>query len=713
MDYVYFNTALTPEERAADLVSRMTLEEKIAQMQNAAPAIPRLGMPAFDWWSEGLHGVARAGTATVFPQAISLAAAFDVPMMHEIASIVSDEARAKHHEFARRGDYGRYKGLAVWSPNINIFRDPRWGRGQETYGEDPYLTARLGVAFVQGLQGDHPTYLKTIATPKHFAAYSGPEPLRHGFDALVSAKDLRETYLPAFHAAVTEGGARSVMGAYNRLNGEPCCASPVLLQTILREEWGFDGYVVSDCGAICDIDAHHRVVGTRAEAAALAVKNGCDLNCGNAFAHLLAAVREGLIDEADIDRAVTRLMRARIELGMFDAAKEVPHTAIPYAMIDCDTHRHAALRAAHKSFVLLKNDGVLPLKHDIGTMAVIGPMAASHEVLTGNYAGTPSRPVTLLRGMQDKVSALTRVYYAQGCELKASSAHLRAEALAAAERADVIVLCLGLSPLIEGEEGEQPGHPSGDRQAIELPTAQQELLEAVTAVGKPVVLVLTGGSPIAAPWAHDNVAAVMLAWYPGGEGGTALADVLFGDRNPAGRLPVTFYKSTVDLPPFEDYRMDGRTYRYFEGEPLYPFGFGLSYTRFEYSGLHLSGRNLKLGAALTATARVTNHGERAGDEVVQAYLADEGAQAQGGPIRRLVGFARVELKPGQSQQVTFTIDEKLMSHIDDAGRRVLAPGQFELSIGGSQPDARSYALGAAACVRESFCVEGDMKFLPY
>jgi len=592
----YKDIALTFEDRARDLVSRMTIEEKVSQMMHSAPAIERLGVPAYNWWNECLHGVARAGVATVFPQAIGLAAMWDVDLMGEIADVISTEGRAKHHEAVRQGDYGIYRGLTFWTPNINIFRDPRWGRGHETYGEDPYLTARLGVAFVKGLQGDHPTYLKAVATPKHFAVHSGPEKDRHSFDAVVSKKDLRETYLPAFEACVKEAGAGSVMGAYNRTNGEPCCASKTLLIDILRDEWGFDGYVVSDCGAIQDIHQHHQVTTCTAESAALSVTNGCDLECGCVYANLMTALEKGLISEETIDRALVRLFTARFRLGMFDPPEQVPYAQIPYEANDCEEHRQLARKAARESIVLLKNEpgsptyeggvgrGLLPLRKDLNSIAVIGPNADSLDVLLGNYFGTPSRYVTPLEGIRNAVSADTRVWYAKGCELLGNSTDGFSEAVSAAERSEVVVICPGLSPQIEGEAGDAfNSDAGGDRTHIDLTGVQQQLLERIVAVGKPVVLVLLNGSALAINWANEHVPAILEAWYPGQEGGTAIADVLFGDYNPSGRLPVTFPKSLEQLPPFEDYSMQGRTYRYMTEEPLYPFGYGLSYTRFEYS----------------------------------------------------------------------------------------------------------------------------------
>lgn len=702
---VYMNPDLAVDVRVADLVSRMTLEEKVSQMVHGAPAVRRLGIPAYNWWNECLHGVGRAGIATVFPQAIGMAAAWNVDLLQRVAVAISDEARAKHHAALNAdGDAEQYYGLTFWTPNINIFRDPRWGRGQETYGEDPYLTARLGVAFVKGLQGEDPAYLKTVATPKHYAVHSGPEDERHHFNAEASERDLRETYLPAFEATVREAGAYSVMGAYNRTNGEPCCASTTLLQKILRDEWGFDGYVVSDCGAIRDIFANHQVVGTPEEAAAMAVTNGCDLNCGEVYKSLLIAVAKGLIAEATIDKAVTRLFTARFRLGMFDPPERVPYASIPIEVNDSAEHRALALQMAQESIVLLKNEGLLPLPKTLKKIAVVGPNADDPIVLLGNYSGFPSVSVTPLEGIRRKVGDGVEVAYARGCGIRSKDTSGFAEAVAAARDADVIIAVMGLSQLIEGEEGQQEGveggeRSTGDRVDIGLPGVQEALLEAVHATGKPVVVVLLNGSAVAATWAEAHAAALVELWYPGEEGGTALAEVLFGDTNPAGRLPVTFYRSVDDLPPFRDYRMEGRTYRYFRGAPLYPFGFGLSYTTFAYGDLALDKATLAAGEALQVRVTVKNTGERAGDEVVQVYLKDCEASVPV-PVRHLVGFRRIHLAPGEAQELAFTIEPKQMSVILDDGRRVIEPGLFELFVGGGQPGTGAPGVAATVNVVE-------------
>jgi beta-glucosidase len=841
----YQNLALTPEVRAADLVARLTLAEKAAQMVHTAPAVPRLGVPAYNWWNECLHGVARAGVATVVPQAIGLAATWDLELMGRVAGAISDEARAKHHVALRRGVRQIYTGLTFWSPNVNIFRDPRWGRGQETYGEDPYLTGRMGVTFVKGLQGTDPHYLKLVATPKHFAVHSGSEANRHRFDAEVSERDLWETYLPAFEACVVEGKAASVMGAYNRTLGEACCASQLLLAEILRGEWGFTGYVVSDCGAIADIytpaPSGHGLVRTPQAAAALSVAAGCDLvccipDCGRSDQAIELAVAEGLLREALVDRAVTRLFAARFRLGMFDDPAQVPYAQIPCTLNDAPEHRDLARQAARESIVLLKNEGrLLPLAKTVSSIAVIGPNANDVDVLLGNYRGSTSHVVTLLDGIREKLGPGIQVLSAQGCPLAEgvpvltvvpttclqplggtpdehgltghyyrdaavrgvpdlvqvdpeidfhwwaggplgdyptdpfavrwhgtlhpplsgryhlggmASTSFRllldgreivaggpneheaftlthevslaagrayeitleyanagrdprvqllwslpgqdylAEALAAAGRADMVVLALGLSPRIEGEEMpvQVPGFDRGDRTEITLPEPQQRLLERVVALGKPTVLVLLSGSAVAIPWAAAHVPAIVQAWYPGEEGGAALADVLFGDYNPAGRLPVTIYRGLEQLPPFEDYAMTGRTYRYLAQSPLYPFGHGLSYTRFAYSDLRIEPATISLTGQATVRVDVTNAGDRAGDEVVQLYVAYPDSRVPR-PIKDLRGFARISLAPGETRAITLSLAaEQLRYRHQD--RWVVEPGKVEVQVGASSDDIR-------------------------
>jgi beta-glucosidase len=706
---------LPVEARVADLVGRLTLEEKVGQLMHAAPAIPRLGIPAYGWWNEALHGVARAGRATVFPQAIGLAATWDTSLMHRVAGAISTEARAKYHEALRRGGTGTYEGLTFWSPNINIFRDPRWGRGMETYGEDPFLAGRLAVAFVRGMQGDDPRYLKAVATPKHFAAHSGPEPGRHAFDATPNEGDLRDTYLPAFEAAVTEGGAQSVMCAYNRLGGVPACASRRLLHEILRDEWGFAGYVVSDCDAVDDIRTGHRVTADSAAAAAMALAAGTDLNCGSAYRSLADAVHRGLASEAQVDTSLARLFRARMRLGMFDPPERVPYAAIPYSENDAPAHQALALEAARKSLVLLKNDGLLPLRRDLHTVAVIGPNADDVEVLLGNYNGTPSSPVTPLAGLRLKLPHADVLFargsdWAQGATPADSAAApaLRDSAVAAARRADVAVLCLGLSPRLEGEElpVHVPGFEGGDRTDLSLPAPQQALLEAVVATGTPVVLVLLNGSALAVNWAAAHVPAILEAWYPGQAAGAAIADVLLGDYDPAGRLPVTFYNSVDQLPAFTDYRMVGRTYRYFRGGVLFPFGYGLSYTRFAYRDLRVP-PTVRAGEPVEVSAEVENTGGVAGEEVVQLYVANRAATVPV-PIRSLAGVERISLRPGERRRVAFTLAPRQLSLIDSAFTRVVEPGAYEVSVGGKQPGFGGLADAATTGVVTSrFTVVGN------
>ncbi len=849
---VYQDTRRGFDERAADLVSRMTLEEKAAQMQNAAPAIERLGVPAYDWWNEALHGVARAGGATVFPQAIGMAATFDVPLMDQVSRTISDEARAKHHDAFRRGEHGRYQGLTFWSPNINIFRDPRWGRGQETYGEDPFLTARMGVSFVRGLQGDDPKYRKLDATAKHFAVHSGPEADRHHFDAHPSTRDLYETYLPAFEALVKEGQVDAVMGAYNRVYGESASASHFLLRDVLRRDWGFKGYVVSDCWAIVDIWKNHKIVDTREQAAALAVKNGTELECGEEYSTLPDAVRKGFIAEAEIDAALTQLFTARMRLGMFDPPEMVRWARIPASVNQSPEHDALSRKAAQSSMVLLKTDGVLPLSRKLRRIAVVGPTADDTMALLGNYYGTPAAPVTILQGIRDAAPQVEIVHargvdlvegredpaatplieaqylrpaagsserglrgeYFRSIDLSGKPAlvrvdaqigfrwdrgsptdHLMArgeagpgqgvpsdnfsirwsgqllppvsggyrieaaandgyrlyldgrllldhwqpsdrlradsvsveleagraydvkmeyydgerdagvrlawnmpgakppfeEAVEAARGSDAVVFVGGLTGDVEGEEMtvNYPGFAGGDRTDMRLPSTQRKLLEALHATGKPVVLVLTTGSALAVDWAKQNLPAILVAWYPGQRGGNAVADVLFGDVNPAGRLPVTFYKADEKLPAFDDYAMKGRTYRYFSGEPLFPFGHGLSYTRFAYSGLRLDRSSLGPKEQVRVSLKVKNTGQRAGEEVVQLYLHPLQPKRERAS-KDLRGFERLNLRPGEEREVSFTFTPEIsLRHYDDERKAyAVDAGAYEVQLGASSADIR-------------------------
>jgi beta-glucosidase len=832
-NFPFRNTSLSLDERVNDLVSRMTLQEKADQLLYTAPAIPRLGVPAYTWWNEALHGVARAGYATVFPQSITIANSWDESLMFNVANAISDEGRAKYHEFQRRGKTGIYEGLTFWSPNINIFRDPRWGRGHETYGEDPFLTGRMGLEFVKAMQGDDPRYLKTVATAKHYAVHSGPESTRHSFNAKVSEVDLRETYLPAFRTLVKDAGVYSVMGAYNMFRDFPCCANPILYG-ILRNEWGFKGYIVSDCWAISDFYNFTHFAKDAAEAAAQAVKAGTDLECGVDYNHLVEAVKRGILTEDDINVAVKRIFMARFKLGMFDPDEIVPYAQIPYFVNCSDYNNSLARQAAQKSIVLLKNENnTLPLSKEIRTIAVIGPNADNFESLIGNYNGIPKHPVTVLKGIIDKTTPDTKIIYAEGSDLaegihnmtvipsrylltpdghqgafgeyfnnrdmkgepaftriddniafywenlsprndlpddnfgvrwttylippetgryalggwgssgyeimldgkmiisdrsehsasiREISTDLQAgkkykievlyknysgdadikllwarprqnlieQALKAAGEADAVVLVLGLSQRLEGEEMsiKIDGFFGGDRTNLELPATQEKLFEALAKTGKPIIVVMMNGGALSVNKVQEKAAAILLAGYPGQEGGNAVADVLFGDYNPAGRLPVTYYKSIDQIPAFENYDMSGKTYRYFKQEPLYPFGYGLSYTTFKYSDLSLP-EKVVAGEKVTVRVTVTNTGNRAGDEVTELYLTDEKASTPR-PVRQLEGFTRITLKPGESKVVEIALEPRQFSIINNKGKRVIEPGYFTISAGGKQPGFAGY-----------------------
>jgi beta-glucosidase len=702
---VYLDTSRPIVERVQDLLSRLTLDEKIGQMRNPAQAIPRLNIPAYDFWSEALHGVARNGRATVFPQAIGMAATWDPVLVKKIGSVVGDEARAKYHEALRRkGSTGIYQGLTMWSPNINIFRDPRWGRGQETWGEDPFLTGEMGAAYVRGLQGDHPKYLKTAACAKHFAVHSGPEKLRHTFNAKVSLRDLNATYLPAFKKLVTEAGVEAVMGAYNRTNDEPCCASQLLLVKTLRGDWAFQGHVVSDCGALTDFHQGHKVTKDVVESAALALKAGCDLSCICTYDHLGEAIDRGLITEADIDRSLGRTLVTRFKLGMFDPPADVPYGAIPLSVVNCAEHRQVAYEAAVKSIVLLKNRGnILPIREHARKIMLVGPNAASVDVLLGNYYGLNDSLTTLLQGIVARVPEGVGLEYRPGCPLTQQS-ELKDWSLVEAPTADVTIACMGLSPLLEGEEGDASmSDAQGDRTQITLPPIQAEYLRKLAIGGAKVVLVLTGGSPIALGDLEDLMEGIVYVWYPGQEGGKAVADVLFGDAVPSGKLPLTFPKSLDQLPPFEDYDMTGRTYRYATQETLFPFGFGLSYTRFTYSDLALDKSTIRAGESLALRCTLTNSGSVEAEEVVQVYLSDLEASTIV-PLHSLIGFRRVHLKPGERTAITFTVTPEMMKMVNDDGDRVLEPGEFRVTVGGCSPSERGVRLGAPAPVSIAFTV---------
>ncbi|NME82155.1 glycoside hydrolase family 3 C-terminal domain-containing protein [Clostridium sp. SM-530-WT-3G] len=682
-------------EKAQELVSKMTLQEKSEQLTYQAAANERLNIPRYNWWNEGLHGVARAGLATVFPQAIGLAAMFDDEFLERIADAISTEGRAKYNENIKHGDRGIYKGITFWSPNVNIFRDPRWGRGQETYGEDPYLTSKLGVAFVKGLQGKG-KYLKIAACAKHFAVHSGPEALRHEFDAQVSQKDLYETYLPAFEACVKEGDVEAVMGAYNRTNGEPCCGSKTLLNDILREKWGFKGHVVSDCWAILDFHMNHRVTSTATESAALAIKNGCDLNCGNVYLQMMLAYKEGLVSEEDITRSCERLMATRYRLGMFD--DDCEYNNIPYEENDSKEHNEMSLEAARKSMVLLKNDGILPLdKSKLKSVAVIGPNADSELMLSGNYFGTASKYTTLINGIQDAIGDSVRVYYSEGCHLYkdkiedlAESDDRLAEAVTMAEHSDVTILCLGLDSAIEGEQGDAGNSAgAGDKLNLELPAPQKRLLKTILDTGKPVIVVLGVGSAMTLSGMEDRCSAILNAWYPGSHGGEALADLLFGKYSPSGKLPVTFYKNCDNLPAFTDYSMKGRTYRYMEEESLYPFGYGLTYSKVKIDNLNINkcsdSDNYKVDID------IENIGDYNIDEVLQCYIKDLESKYA---VRNynLCAFKRVSLNKGEKKTVSMIIDKNSFTVVDDDGNRFLDSSKFKIYAGICGPDKRSIEL---------------------
>lgn len=685
-------------QRAEELVSKMTVEEKVYQTLFNAPAIPRLGIKSYNWWNEALHGVARAGVATVFPQAIGLAASFDEDLLEEIADTVSTEARAKFNMQQQYDDTDIYKGLTFWSPNVNIFRDPRWGRGHETFGEDPYLTARLGVRFIEGMQGHDDNYMKVAACAKHFAVHSGPEGIRHSFNAEASKQDMYETYLPAFQACVQEAGVEAVMGAYNRTNGEPCCGSKTLLKDILRDEWGFEGHVTSDCWAIKDFHVNHKVTDTPVESVSLAMNNGCDLNCGDLFAYLVDAVKEGKVSEERLTEAVVNLYTTKMKLGIFDEAKNVPFSAITYDQIDTKAARELNLRAAKETLVLLKNDGLLPLdKSKLKTIGVIGPNANSRDALVGNYMGTASRYITVTEGIQDYVGDDVRVFYSEGCHLfkdkveNLGQAQDRlSEVKGVCEQSDVVVVCLGLDASLEGEEGDAGNaYASGDKTTLDFPGNQEAILEAAYASGKPVILVVLSGSALAFNWAAEHVSAIVQGWYPGAQGGRAIAEMLFGEFSPEGKLPLTFYKSLAELPEFTDYAMRGRTYRYMQHEPLYPFGYGLSYTDITVSDVQADTAAIQADGSVTVSAVLTNTGSMAGTETLQIYVK---VKKDNTPNPQLKGIQKVHLAAGKSRKVTVTLPADAFGIYDEEPKKMLYAGEFTVYVGTSQPDARSVEL---------------------
>ena len=704
------------KRRAKELVAKMTVEEKASQLRYDAPAIPRLGIPAYNWWNEGLHGVARAGIATSFPQAIGIAASFDKDLLKEIGNVISVEGRAKYNAYSSQEDRDIYKGLTFWSPNVNIFRDPRWGRGHETYGEDPYLTGELGEAFVEGLQGDG-EYLKAAACAKHFAVHSGPEAVRHHFDAEVNDKDLWETYLPAFEKLVKNAEVEAVMGAYNRTNGEPCCGHKVLMEDILRGQWGFEGHYVSDCWAIRDFHTNHMVTATAEESAALALKTGCDVNCGNTYLYMMSAYQQGLVTEDDLTLAAERLFTTRFLLGMFD---ETEYDKIGYDKIECKEHLALADKATAEGVVLLKNNGLLPLKKEaIKSIGVIGPNANSRVALVGNYHGTSSRYITVLEGIQDEVGDEVRVYYSEGSHLfKDRLEHLGwrqdriSEAVNVALNSDVVVLCVGLDETLEGEEGDTGNsYASGDKVDLLLPEVQRELIEAVMKVGKPTIVLNMTGSAMDLRYEQEHADAIMQVWYPGARGGKVIADLLFGKLSPSGKLPITFYKDTADLPTFEDYSMKGRTYRYLETEPLYPFGYGLSYGDADIVSVECNGQQVANGAkmavnaeaGMSITVEIENKSELELGEVVQVYIKDLDS-AYATTWGKLCGFARVTVAAGEKVKVAVPMDKDAFTVVNDAGQRMVDGKHFSVSVGFGQADARTKALtGKEAVV---FTVEG-------
>lgn len=703
----YKDETLSFEERARDLTAQMTVEECASQLLFGAAEIKRLGVKAFNWWNEALHGAARSGMATVFPQAIGMAAAFDDELLEQVACVASTEGRAKYNTFQKYEDYGIYKGITFWSPNVNIFRDPRWGRGQETYGEDPYLTARLGRAFVRGLQGNDEKYLKTAACAKHFAVHSGPENLRHEFDAKAGPKDMAETYLPAFKA-LCEEKVEGFMGAYNRTNGEPCCGSKTLMVDLLRKEWGFDGYFTSDCWAIADFHLHHGVTQTPVESVALALKSGCDLNCGNTYAYILQALKDGAITEEEIRTSCERLMTTRMKLGMFD--EKTPFDNIDYTVIDCEEHRRLNLEMAEKSLVLLKNNGVLPLcKDNLKNIAVIGPNAASVVPLNGNYHGTANQYFTVLEAVREALPGV-RVNYSKGSHLyehkledPGYDGDCLAEVKAQTDLADVVILVVGMDETIEGEEIIGKEGFTGDKKDLLLPKCQRDLIKTVCERNTPVILVNMTGSAI--DFAEGNEAdAIIQAWYPGAMGGKAISNLIFGEYSPSGRLPVTFYRNDNHLPDYEDYSMDNRTYKFFKERPLYPFGYGLSYTSFTYSSPATDKAVIKAGEGIRAQVSVKNTGMVESDEIVQCYLRDEASTVRV-PIHKLCGTKRIHLKPGEETVVSFIIEPEAFGVILEDGSFTFEPGDFTIYMGGSQPDSYSVSLSGSQPAKAAAAME--------
>jgi beta-glucosidase len=700
--FPFMNPALPLQERVDDLVSRLTLEEKVLQMQHTSPAIDRLGIPQYNWWNECLHGVARNGIATVFPQAIAMAATFNTKLIYAEADLISTEARAKYYEAISKGSRDIYQGLTFWSPNINIFRDPRWGRGQETYGEDPFLTSQIGKSFVEGLQGNDPDYFKVIATAKHFAVHSRPESQRHKFDAWPSQRDLYETYLPAFEVLVKEAHVYSVMSCYNRVYGTPSSANSFLFKETLRGKWGFKGYVVSDCWAISDIYNFHNFVPTAEQAAALSVKAGTDLSCGPEYSSLVKAINKGYISEYELNTSLKRLFEARFRLGLFDPQSMVKYASIPVTDYDTEAGRGLSREVARQSIVLLKNEnGILPLNKKIKSIAVIGPYANDTSVLLGNYNGIPSHPVTLLEGIRARAGKNIKIMYCEGVLKPEVQARLLEtgkqmdlsaieESVSISKKSDVIIFIGGISPNLEGEEMEVKvtGFAAGDRTSLDLPENQQQLLEKLKETGKPIIVILTNGSALAVNWAKENANAIVESWYSGEEGGNAIADVLFGDYNPAGRLPVTFYKSINDVPAFEDYSMKGRTYKYFEGTPLFAFGFGLSYTSFNYNSITTKSAAISETDTIFLSVIISNTGNYDGDELIQVY-AKQPLELKDQPLKSMVAFERIHFKKGETRVVTFQIPVSRLRHFSpEINDYVVAKGNYRLLIGASSDDIR-------------------------
>lgn len=704
----FYNTSLPVNERIKGLISKLSLEEKVSLMMHESPAIERLGIPEYNWWNECLHGVARSGPATIFPQPIGLGSTFDTDLIYKISTAISDEARAIFNAAVAKNNRLRYAGLTFWTPNINIFRDPRWGRGMETYGEDPFLTSRIGVSFVKGLQGDHPYYLKASACGKHYVVHSGPEELRHEFNAIATQKDIHETYFPAFEAIVKEANVESIMCAYNRTNDEPCCGSNYLINKVLREQWGFKGFVVSDGWGIIDLHEGHKVTKTPEESAALALKSGINLNCGSTYdPYLIKAVKKGLVSEKEIDKNLFTHLRTRFKLGLFDRDdNNNPYNSISTKVINSSKHRALSRKAAQKSIVLLKNkNNVLPLAKDTKSLYVLGPNASNLEVLLGNYYGINGRMVTILEGLAAKVKPGSQIQYRKGFLLDRDNINPIDWTSSDAKYADASIIVMGLSPILEGEEGEAIASPyKGDRIDYNLPKNQIDFLKLMRKDNhKPIIAVITGGSPMNLSEVHEIADAVVLVWYPGEEGGNAVGDIIFGDAVPSGRLPITFPKTLEHLPSFEDYSMANRTYRYTTKKPMYPFGFGLSYTSYKYKKISVNNKVIKKGNSAKITVNVENTGKRAGEEIVQLYLVlpDKGYQ---NPLYSLKGFKKTKLQPGESKNVKFEISPEMMASVNPAGEKIIEEGNYIITAGGASPGERSIELGMPEFVKTSFTV---------